>query len=269
MKKVRLAAHRGFSKYYPENTMLAFKEALKLDIDMIETDVHMTRDGELVLIHDHNLSRTTDMDGLVRETDFADVRRADAGVKKGEEFRGERVPTLREFLELVKDRKDIELNIELKDYPGDSGVFAYESCDKAIALMDEYGVTDRSYINSFSGDILNYVYTKYNKRIRLHGYYPMQFLGDYFSENFWRRCFCVCLFNVTFSPDGKADWSNNGTVCPKEAYELISSYGAEPWYYYKEDKEELIKTALERGAVGFTCNDAKLAGEILKKLGAR
>lgn len=49
MKKVRLAAHRGFSKYYPENTMLAFKEALKLDIDMIETDVHMTRDGELVL----------------------------------------------------------------------------------------------------------------------------------------------------------------------------------------------------------------------------
>lgn len=51
-KKIMLAAHRGYSAVYPENTMLAFREALKLDIDMIETDVHMTRDGVLVLMHD-------------------------------------------------------------------------------------------------------------------------------------------------------------------------------------------------------------------------
>ena len=119
MKKIQLAAHRGFSECYPENTMIAFREALKLDIDMVETDVHMTRDGVLVLMHDHDLARTTDKKGLIREMDFADVEKADAGIHKGEQFKGEKVPTLREFLELVKDRKDIELNIELKDYPGE------------------------------------------------------------------------------------------------------------------------------------------------------
>lgn len=51
-------------------------------------------------------------------------------------------------------------------------------------MLDEYGVTDRCYINSFSGDILNYVYTKYENRIRLHGYFPVRLLGEYFSENF-------------------------------------------------------------------------------------
>ena len=76
MKKIQLAAHRGFSECYPENTMIAFREALKLDIDMVETDVHMTRDGVLVLMHDHDLARTTDKQGLIREMDFAEVEKA-------------------------------------------------------------------------------------------------------------------------------------------------------------------------------------------------
>ena len=64
-QKIMLAAHRGYSAAYPENTMLAFREALKLDIDMIETDVHMTSDGVLVLMHDHVMERTTDMKGPI------------------------------------------------------------------------------------------------------------------------------------------------------------------------------------------------------------
>lgn len=83
-----------------------------------------------MLIHDHNLSRTTDMDGLVGKLILPTCVVRMPGVKKGEEFKGERVPTLREFLELVKDRKDIELNIELKDYPGESGAFAYDPAIK-------------------------------------------------------------------------------------------------------------------------------------------
>lgn len=269
MKKIQLAAHRGFSECYPENTMIAFREALKLDIDMVETDVHMTRDGVLVLMHDHDLARTTDKQGLIREMDFAEVEKADAGIHKGEQFKGEKVPTLREFLELVKDRKDIELNIELKDYPGECGAFAYESCDKTIAMLDEYGVTDRCYINSFSGDILNYVYTKYENRIRLHGYFPVRLLGEYFSDNFFKRCACVCLFNVSYDENGKSDWSKNNIVCEQSKFDLVKSYGAQPWCYFKVDEEDKIKTALERGAVAFTSNNPVKAAEILKKLGAR
>ncbi|MBR2988656.1 MAG: glycerophosphodiester phosphodiesterase, partial [Clostridia bacterium] len=117
MQKVKLAAHRGYSSKYPENTMLAFREALKYDIDMVENDVHMTKDGELVLMHDHKVNRTTNGDGLVRELTLEQVRLLDAGSWKGEEFKGEKVPTFREFCELFKNYPDIEVNIELKDYP--------------------------------------------------------------------------------------------------------------------------------------------------------
>lgn len=51
--KVRVAAHRGNSKYYPENTILGFKEALKLNVDQLEIDLHMTKDGEIIMMHDH------------------------------------------------------------------------------------------------------------------------------------------------------------------------------------------------------------------------
>lgn len=112
-KKIMLAAHRGYSAVYPENTMLAFREALKLDIDMIETDVHMTSDGELVLMHDHLMDRTTDMKGPIVNYTFAEVEKADAGSWKDPRFKGERVPKFTELMDLLKDRPDIELNVEL------------------------------------------------------------------------------------------------------------------------------------------------------------
>ena len=66
--RIILAAHRGDKKKYPENTMPAFESALRLGVDMIETDVHMTSDGHLVLIHDRNLSRTAGFNGFTDQT---------------------------------------------------------------------------------------------------------------------------------------------------------------------------------------------------------
>lgn len=178
---------------------------------------------------------------------------------------------MREFFELVKDRKDIELNIELKDYPHDSHEFAYESCDKTIAMIEEYGLADRIYINSFSGDLLNYVYLKYNDRYRLHGYYNIKILGSHYDNDMLKRLFCACIFNIKIDPvTGAHDWSQNHIVAPKEQFDFVRSYGVEPWVHYGvAEEEERFKTWLERGAVGFTCNNPVLANEILKKLGAR
>ena len=128
MNTVKLAAHRGFSAKFPENTLLAMREAVKLDIDMLEIDLHMTKDGEIILMHDHLVDRTSDGTGLIREKTFAEMRTLDVGAWKGEEFAGERVPTFREFLEFFKEYPELEVNVELKDYPGHSGDFAYESC---------------------------------------------------------------------------------------------------------------------------------------------
>lgn len=74
-------AHRGFSGRYPENTMLAFEKAAELPIDAIELDVHTTRDGRIVVIHDPSLERTTDRTGRVLDVTYEELRKADAGYR--------------------------------------------------------------------------------------------------------------------------------------------------------------------------------------------
>ena len=100
---IPVAAHRGNSKYFPENTMSAFRSAVALEPDMLEIDIQMTKDGEIVMMHDHTVDRTTDGTGLIREKTLEEIRRLDAGSWKGEEFRGEKVPTFVEFLKFMQD----------------------------------------------------------------------------------------------------------------------------------------------------------------------
>ncbi|MDE6273604.1 MAG: hypothetical protein K2L87_00965, partial [Clostridiales bacterium] len=175
--KTLVAAHRGNSKYFPENTLSSFKSALTLDVDMVETDIHMTKDGELVLMHDHTVDRTTDGTGEVRSLTLAEIKKLDAGSWKGEQFRGERVPTFEEFLELFKTKKEMLFNIELKDYPMEYGEFAFRSCDKIIAMIEKYGIGERCVLNSFSGELLEYIDEKYCHKYCLHGYYPTKIMG--------------------------------------------------------------------------------------------
>ena len=107
-------AHRGFSSHYPENTMLAFEQAIKAGCDGIEFDVHLTKDKQVVIIHDETARRTTNGEGVIGEMNFEQLRAFDAG-------KGERIPTLDEYLDLVA-KLDIISNIELKNsicrYPG-------------------------------------------------------------------------------------------------------------------------------------------------------
>ena len=90
-----LIAHRGFSGMHPENTLRAFRAAEELGVDLVECDVHRSLDGQLVVIHDATLDRTTDGKGPVRERTLAEIRALDAG-------EGERVPTLEEVLGAVR-----------------------------------------------------------------------------------------------------------------------------------------------------------------------
>ena len=276
MNRVKLAAHRGYSAKFPENTMLAMREAMKLDIDMLEIDLHMTSDGEIILMHDHVVDRTSDGTGLIREKTLAEMRTLDVGSWKGEEFCGERVPTFREFLEFLKDYPDVEVNIELKDYPYHSGDFAYESCDKSIAMIEEFGISDRIYLNCWSGTLLKYISEKYGDKYRLHGYYPgflnfqpknEGFLSEA-GEDFFKKMFCVCLFAREIDGDGNVIKLED-PVMAREDFEYVSSLGVEPWVYFNPDTEKDLSRAVEYGAVGVTSNDPVLSGEILHRLGAR
>lgn len=115
----QIVAHRGASAEAPENTLAAFRRAIEIGVDAVELDVHLTSDGEPVVIHDPMLDRTTDGRGLVRDQTLAAMRRLDAGRWFGERFAGERVPTLAEALDLLRP---VRVIVEVKNgpiyYPG-------------------------------------------------------------------------------------------------------------------------------------------------------
>jgi glycerophosphoryl diester phosphodiesterase len=106
-------AHRGASALFPENTLRAFIAAAELGADMCEFDVRMTRDGEVVVIHDATVNRTTDGRGRVGAMSAAAIGRLDAGVRFGAEFRGERIPTLAEVARALGGR-GCAMDVELK-----------------------------------------------------------------------------------------------------------------------------------------------------------
>ncbi len=110
-----VVAHRGFSGRYPENTLRAFREALKLSVDAVELDVRQTKDGVLILLHDETLDRTTNGRGRVCDFCWDELSRLDAGSWKGAEFAGEPIPRLEEALELIGGQ--VVVFVEIKE-PG-------------------------------------------------------------------------------------------------------------------------------------------------------
>ena len=106
-------AHRGASGIAPENTIASFKKALEYDIDCIELDVHITKDDEIIVMHDSTLDRTTNMKGEILGKTLSEIRQADAGSWFNKKFKGERVSTLREALTFIGKR--VITVIEIKD----------------------------------------------------------------------------------------------------------------------------------------------------------
>lgn len=138
-------AHRGFSGKYPENTMLAFQKAVEVGIDGIELDVHLSKDGELVVIHDETVDRTTNGTGTVAEMTLAELKALDASASFTGVYGVNRIPTLREYFELVKDT-GIVTNIELK-----TGINPYPGIEeKTLEMIDEFGLRDKVIISSFN-----------------------------------------------------------------------------------------------------------------------
>jgi len=132
-----IVAHRGSSLQAPENTMAAFKKSLEQGADGIELDVQMTRDGELVVLHDETLERTTNGSGYLLQYTYSQVAGLDAGSWFGEEFRNERIPRLSDVLKLVQGSRQI-LNIELK-----TGVVQYNGIEQQLVnLMRSYPNVD-------------------------------------------------------------------------------------------------------------------------------
>ncbi len=173
--------HRGAMGYEPENTLLSFQRALDLKVDAVELDVHRCQTGELVIIHDDKVNRTTNGKGYVAEKTFDELRLLDAG-------KGQKIPTLEEVLDLV-DKKAI-VNIELK------GTGTAEPVSKII----------RKYIQKKGWQLNFFLVSSFNyyELQKFHQFAPEISIGILISE--------VPLENVEFT--GKADVSSVH-VCAK------------------------------------------------------
>lgn len=111
-KTILVIGHRGASGQAPENTLASFARAVDMGVDMVELDVHLTRDDSVMVMHDYNVSRTTDGKGDIESMDFGTIRKLDAGSWFDKQFAHEKVPTLGEVFELVHGRAKVL--IELK-----------------------------------------------------------------------------------------------------------------------------------------------------------
>ena len=270
---VTLAAHRGWRAKYPENTMRGFREALKLDIDAVEMDVHMTRDYHIVICHDADLERTTDTKGKIYEMTLEEVRRADAGIKFGEEFKGEKIPTLEEFLELMATRPDIKVLLELKDYPEDIGDFAYASAERTLSLCRQYGIfgKDRLTVITFSTGICAWLRARYTREdFPIHGFYPKSKMRGYQNDDPYKYYDEVCLFNSGEKDPQGMPITHESPVAERDRFTEFALMGLKPCVYYRfNTDEEVHRLAYEYGALGFTSDDPDICGEILDRIGAR
>ncbi|NFV12756.1 glycerophosphodiester phosphodiesterase [Clostridium sporogenes] len=144
MKHTKILAHRGASAYAPENTMVAFKKAIDMNADGIELDVHLSKDGRIVIIHDEKVDRTTNGKGEVKDFTLDELKKLDAGFWFSDEYEGERIPTLEELLKLINNT-NIYLNIEIK-----AGYRIYPNIEeKVIDMIEKYKILDRVIISSF------------------------------------------------------------------------------------------------------------------------
>ncbi|MBY6999039.1 glycerophosphodiester phosphodiesterase [Clostridium botulinum] len=135
-------AHRGASSLAPENTLESFKKAIELRCDGIELDVHMTRDNQLVVIHDEFLDRTTNGIGSVRNLTLNEIKRLDAGSYFSNKFKEAKIPTLKEVLDLIVP-SNILLDVEIKQWKP-------EIERNVITMIQNYKYEKRTIITSFN-----------------------------------------------------------------------------------------------------------------------
>jgi glycerophosphoryl diester phosphodiesterase len=161
-------AHRGATSRFPENTLAAFAGAIDAGADMCELDVQLSRDGALVVIHDDTVDRTTGGRGAVAAMTLEQLKRLDAGVSFGAEFKGERIPTLDEVFTCVGRR--CALNIELKSARLEQ---------KVCAAIRDHDALATAIVSSFDWDALDRI-RQFHPSVRvglLASRWPVRLLG--------------------------------------------------------------------------------------------
>lgn len=160
-----VVAHRGGKRWGPENSLTCFKKSVSAHADGIELDIHRCKTGELVVIHDDTLNRTTNGSGAVKDASWKDLSKLDCGSWYEAKFKEERLPLLKDVLDAVDGK--LTINIEIKNCPGDyAGID-----DELLKQLKDYPHPDKIMISSFDHIILKKIHDKTSQ-------YKIALLGD-------------------------------------------------------------------------------------------
>lgn len=235
-ENIWIVGHRGVRAHLPENTLISFQKAIDLKLNGIETDIHMTQDGQLVLHHDDTLERTTTGTGRIEGFRYEELRQLDAGVKFGQEYAGEYIPRLEELLERIED-PSFFLNIEMKDYRP-------QALEKTIRTLDAYGFADRYVIACFDADVTTLAHEKYGVKTQGFPLHMVKHAGDETESHYY----------------ASGIWMKDLTG------ELVEEYGKkgiESWCWCPDTKEE-VRKAIAAGVTLMTVNDPYPALELIR-----
>ena len=140
-------AHRGANKRAPQNTLPAFKKAVEFNADGIETDVHLSKDNELVICHNYTIDATSNGKGLIDDMLFSELRKYDFGSYFSNDFKGVTLPTLKEVLDVVKDMPLINIEIKAPKQKNDL-------VKRTIDEVHKFGISDRVIISCFDPECI-------------------------------------------------------------------------------------------------------------------
>ena len=230
-----ITAHRGASVDAPENTLASFSKAIEDMADVIELDVQMTKDGYIVVMHDTSAYRTTGVLKNITELTLREVKRLDAGYWYSEQYKGEKVPTLEEVLQLAKGK--IKLNIEIKTADNSD-----EVAKKVVKLIQKYSMQDSCVITSFDYSALQAV-RSYDEEIEV-GYILSVAYGKFYE-----------IDDVDF-------FSVNASFLTKRVVDAIHNSGKQV-YAWTVNNDASIKNLTNKGVDNIITDKPVTAREVI------
>lgn len=242
-KKILNIAHRGASGLAPENTISAFLKAVEAGADIIELDVQFSKDSELIVTHDKTIKRFTGIDKNVNEFEFNYLKELDFGSWFSPEFKGEKIPSLREVFEKIgpKIRYDIEIKLGEKTYPGIT--------KSVVNLVNKFKVMDNVLISSFDLDAIKKL-REIDKKITA---------GIIFNKNDWNYYLKIAQkFDCQFIVPEKGLITESNI---SKAHSIGLSV-----YPYVSDKEEEILRLIQSDVDGIITNRPDILSATIRKL---
>lgn len=243
---MKVFAHRGASGDYPENTILAFDKALTFDIYGIELDVHKSKDGHLVVIHDEDIQRTFKGKGLVVDYTLSELKKFTCRKFEFIENLDCKIPTLREVFELIKDT-DIILNIEAK-----TDLIHYDIEQDIIDIIKEYNFEKKVLISSFNHKCIK-IFKELDNNLKYGALYYSE--KDYSSEaNVVEHAKKLGVYSINISKD----------LVTKEIVDLAHENGLKV-FVYTINSPILMRKMIEYNVDGIFSDYPDLTNEIRKK----